>query len=130
MSRKVQLTEFEQAMEDIMKKYGESARQAVAKALPQVGKDTVKELKSTSPKKTGAYASGWKYEMDPRKKSKNNSQMVVYNKDHYRLTHLLEHGHQKRNGGEPVKGIEHIAPAAEKAEREALELIEKGISEI
>ena len=126
MARKVQLTEFEEAVSNIVKQYNQEARDAVAKALPKVGKETVTELQNTSPKKTGAYAKGWKYQMDPRKKQKDNTQMVVYNKDHYRLTHLLEKGHVKQNGGR-VEGKPHIEPAAEKAEQKALELIKKNL---
>lgn len=128
-NRKIELTEFEQAMVEIMNDYKEKAREACAEALPKVGQDTVRELQSTSPKRTGAYTKGWAYQMDPRKKTKDKQKMVVYNKDHYRLTHLLEKGHAKVSGGR-VEAQPHIAPAAEKAEQEALKLIKNKLERI
>ena len=128
-NRKIELTEFEQTMAEIMDDYKDKDRDACAEALPKVGQDTVRELQSTSPKRTGAYVKGWAYQMDPRKKTKDKQKMVVYNKDHYRLTHLLEKGHAKVSGGR-VAAQPHIAPAAEKAEQEALKLIKNKLERI
>lgn len=56
----------------------------------------VKELKATSPKGArGAYAGSWKA------KAEGNGQ-VVFNEKHYRLTHLLEKGHDVIVNGRKV----------------------------
>lgn len=128
-NRKVDLTGFEQAMVEIMNDYKDKAREVCAEVLPKVGQDTVEELQSTSPKRTGAYSKGWAYKMDTKNKKKDKTQMTVYNKDHYRLTHLLEKGHAKLNGGR-TKAQPHIAPAAEKAEQEALKMIKNKLERI
>lgn len=56
------------------------------------------------------YSKGWKV--------KNNSNQfrankIIYNKTNYRLTHLLEYGHETRNG-QHTRGFEHIKPVEEK----------------
>lgn len=80
--------------------------------IDDVTKDTVKELKAISPKKKGKYAKGWKkklrYENSMKKKN------VIHNTVH-QLTHLLEKGHAKRNGGR-VEGKPHISVAEQHAE--------------
>ena len=74
----------------------------------EVAEDTVSNLKQTSPKKTGKYAKSWKV-------TKKGTKYIVHAKPPYhRLTHLLERGHAKVNGGR-VPGKVHIAPAEEKA---------------
>lgn len=79
--------------------------------IDDVAKETVKELKTTSPKQKGKYKKGWKkkvtYENSVRKRT------TICNSV-YQLTHLLEKGHAKRNGGR-VPAIPHIKPAEERA---------------
>lgn len=104
--------------------YSEEVTVKVKKAVDVVAKNAVSELKNTSPKRTGAYAKDWAakqaYE-DSRTKRK-----TVYNKKHYQLTHLLEFGHAKRNGGR-VPAKEHIKAVEEKAQKEFEEAIKREI---
>ena len=87
-----------------------------------VAKETVKQLKSTSPKKKGVgggkYANGWKISDIKGKK-------VIHNK-RYQLTHLLEYGHAKANGGRVAAKV-HIRPAEERAIESYIRGVEKVI---
>lgn len=125
----VTISDMEQVIMDALEDYGEKVKEVIGNALPKVGKETETLLRTTSPKLTGDYAKGWKYQMDTRKRAKGIHKMTVYNKTEYRLTHLLENGHAKVNGGR-VEGIAHIAPARDKAEKKAVELIEEGLKKI
>lgn len=100
----------------IMAGYAADVNADVKKETRKVVKDTVNELKSTSPEghgsKRGHYKDGWtsKVEMN----SPNSIGLRVYNKKKPGLTHLLEKGHAKTGGGR-VEGIKHIEPAEQKA---------------
>jgi hypothetical protein len=100
----------------IMAGYATDATADVKKETRKVVKDTVNELKSTSPEgygsKRGHYKDGWtsKVEMN----SPNSIGVRIYNKKKPGLTHLLEKGHAKTGGGR-VEGIKHIEPAEQKA---------------
>ena len=84
-----------------------------------VADKAVQTLKTTSPKKTGKYAKGWTVSDIKGKK-------VVHNKTDYQLTHLLEYGHAKRNGGR-VAGKPHIRPVEEEVIKDFTEGVEKVI---
>lgn len=98
-----ELSEYEQGVADNLKK-----------EIKQVAKEAAQELKITSPKNTGVYASSWK----SRKVYEDNSdiRVRVYNAKKPQITHLLENGYAKRNGGR-VEGRPHIRPAEENAEK-------------
>lgn len=72
----------------------------------KVADETVATLKATSPKRTGRYARGWREKTSFEDRA--NIRVTVYNV-RYQLTHLLENGHAKVNGGR-VPGKAHIAP--------------------
>lgn len=92
--------------------YSQEATDNLKKEIRSVAKEAVEELKATSPKDSGIYASTWMskdvYE------SKTDIRVRVYNKDNYQLTHLLEDGHAKVSGGR-VAGKPHIGPAEDNA---------------
>lgn len=100
--------------------------EAVEKAVKETAKETAKELNAASPVgQTGDYAKSWSYKRDPSMKEKYRYNMVVYSKaPEYRISHLLENGHAKRNGGR-VNAIVHIKPIEEQAK----ERLEKRILE-
>jgi hypothetical protein len=102
-----------------LKTYTAEVTEGMENAKEEVAKETVKVLKRTSPRLTGDYAKGWS-------RKKVGTAQVVYNRTDYQLTHLLEHGHAKVNGGR-VPGIPHIGPAEKKAIDEYTKRVEQVI---
>lgn len=76
-------------------------------------------LHAKSPIKSGEYAAGWA--VRPWQEGSTKGYMV-YNRDRYMLTHLLEKGHAKVNGGR-VRAIPHIRPVEEAEIRRVLQKI-------
>ena len=70
---------------------------------------------------TGKYLKNWR---NKYKATAKGAEATVYNKDTYRLTHLLEYGHAKVNGGR-TRAFPHIS----KAEQWAVEAYEDAIKE-
>lgn len=99
--------------------FTQEVTEGLEKAKKHVAKDTVTDLKRTSPKQSGDYAKGW-----TTKKVKNAE--VIHNRLKPQITHLLENGHAKRGGGR-VPGIPHIRPAEQRAIDEYVKQVEKVI---
>ena len=102
-----------------LKEYTGEVTAGLEEAKVEVAKNTVKNLKSTSPEDTGQYAFAWA-------RKKIGSAQVVHNVTSYQLTHLLEKGHVKINGGR-VSAKPHIGPAEEAAIKEYMIKVEKVI---
>ena len=89
---------------------------------------SVAALRVVSPKKTGAYASGWT--MEAIRKGKGGAFSIngyrVKNETNYQLTHLLEKGHAKVNGGR-TRAIPHIKPVEERGIQTFMKMIKSGI---
>lgn len=108
-----------QAIQKTLAEYEGVTIESMKAAVDKASKEAVRELKSSSPKRNGAYARSW---TSKKKKlaSKYAYEKTVYNKNHYRLTHLLEKGHRvvgAKNGRTWVDARPHI----EKVEKKAVE---------
>ena len=122
----VNINNLNKTVNKMLETYCSEVAEVVDESLPKVGKETVKELKQTSPKRTKDYSKGWTQKVE---RERLGSRLIVYNKTRYQLTHLLEKGHAKVSGGF-VPGKPHIKPAQDKAEKKAMDLIEAGIKSV
>ncbi|PGS32262.1 hypothetical protein COC58_29710 [Bacillus cereus] len=108
-----------------LQRYSNVVEEDLEVAKEEVANDLVDELKQKSPKsdRQGGrkYAKGW------RKKKEGNA-FIVHNALKPQLTHLLEKGHAKVNGGR-VPAKVHIAPAEDKAIIEFVERVERAIQQ-
>jgi hypothetical protein len=119
----------EQLSAEIMKgleEYKDLSTETMKESVEKVAKDVKKNIQSKAPVLTGKYKKSWKV----TKTDENNERLVMtVHAGRYQLTHLLEHGHAKRNGGR-TKAIPHIAPAEEEGikdlENDITEALEKG----
>lgn len=109
----------------ILGQYSAEVAAVASEVIREVARDAAKKLRQEAPKKTGEYAKGWTFKVV---KGRISTVATVYGRSPtYRLAHLLEYGHAKRNGGR-VEGIEHIKPVEEWAEKEAEDRIIRRIS--
>lgn len=122
MSTKVNIGDMASAVQKDLDQYAKVTAESIKKAVEKTAKEAVKELKSSSPKKTGRYAKSWRQKRE--RISSSGEEIVVY-AGVYQLTHLLENGHAKRGGGR-VDGIPHIKPVEEKSVKRLEEEIRKG----
>ncbi len=103
--------------------YADVTTEQVKKAVRKAGNTVRREIQENAPKNTGDYAKSWA--VKKVRESSHTLELVVYSKNRYQLTHLLEFGHCLRNGGR-TRAIPHIAPAEEKG----IEQLEKQIESL
>lgn len=112
MAKKIDSEQLATEISRTLREYAEDVKVNVQEVAEEVSKETVAELKENSPERTGKYARHWTSET-------YQGGAVIYQKGNtYRLTHLLEKGHQLRRGGRKtgeVPSYPHIAPAEERA---------------
>ena len=133
MNKKVKVDDLAKAIEQSLKDFQGVTDQACVDGVLDTAQEAVKELHLAHPSYTPVYQSWAKYNKGwgiDLKKKKSSVMSIIHNKTEYRLAHLLEKGHALKHGGRKVgetRAFEHIAPVAEKAEKELLENIKKRI---
>lgn len=121
MGNSVDVAKAYAAIAGALADYGDEIKQGLAQDVESTGKECLKLVKEYSPKRTGAYRKGWRVKKFVD--SRNQVSMTIYNKPHYRLTHLLEDGHLNRDGSR-TEGKPHIEPAAQAAEAILMKKVE------
>ena len=100
--------------------YQQEVTDDLKKEIRTVSRETVQQIKNTSPKESGRYAKGWKFRVIFE--NENDLRVRIYNAQKPQLTRLLEYGHAKRGGGR-VNGKPHIRPAEQEAARKLLQRV-------
>jgi len=108
-----------------LSKYGQEIVEKINISSEKVGKAAVKQLRQTSPKRTGEYAKSWTITTE-KEVGQPHKRIIHAKAPHYRLTHLLEYGHAKVGGGR-VEGKPHIRPAEEMVIQEFVREVEEAI---
>lgn len=98
-------------IKSILSEYSKDIQDEIAEEATRIGKESAKQLKHTSPIKSGRYKKGWTTSVD---RGFSTISVVVHNKNAYQLTHLLEHSHLLRNGAKSTPKV-HIYPVEQQA---------------
>lgn len=119
------MQEIERELNKILNDYKDEVDELSNDSCKKSAQSCSRDLKQTSPRRTGAYASDWA--VKTTRGAGGSEIYTVYNRKHYQVTHLLEKGHVIRNkkgeyGRAPAHP--HIAPAAKRAEEELIRLLE------
>ena len=113
------------AVQAALEEYGDLAKEVTRDTVRKVARTCRQEIRAASPRRTRRYAKGWR--ISETVSLNGDVAETVYNAAAPNLTHLLENGHAKVNGGR-VEGKAHIAPAERQAETNLLEGLEKELS--
>ena len=129
MNSKVTVDELQKKIVETYKAFEGVTEEACEKGVIETADDAVKALRAAHPAGSGEYGSWSAYNSDWTVRTKTEKRgegilAVIHNAKHYRLTHLLEKGHAKVNGGR-TRAFPHIAPVEEKAEGELIQNIRK-----
>jgi len=118
------------AIESELQSYSQSVSQKIGEAVELVAKEVNDEIKAhvTFKQQTGLYVKAFRIKKINTGNKLNHSRIWHVASPHYRLTHLLEHGHALRNGGR-ARAFPHIRFGEELAERRMQELTEKAVQD-
>lgn len=126
MNTTVDADGFRDAVMDLLDEYGKDALKVLNETVEGAAKECVKQIKSRSRKRTGKYAKGWTKKQQYSRAL--GTSYVVYNRDRYRVAHLLENPHvianaKGRYGSTAGDGV--IKAAEEYAEEWLIQETEK-----
>lgn len=105
-------------IKSILSEYSKDIQDEIANEAIRIGKESAKDLKHTSPVKSGRYKKGWTSTVE---RGFSEIKVTVHNKTAYQLTHLLEKGHKLNRNGHLVGVVgakSHIYPVEQNAVHE------------
>ena len=110
MAGKIRIDQLADAVMKGMEQYAGLAAEDLKRDVQAAGKAVREEIQRTAPVRSGRYRKSWS--VKKVSESSDAIHVVVHSRDAYQLTHLLEFGHAKRNGGR-TRAFPHIKPAEE-----------------
>jgi len=118
------------AIEAELQSYSQAVSEKIGEAVDIVAKEVNDEIKAhvNFKQPTGQYVKAFRIKKINTGNKLNYSRVWHVASPHYRLTHLLEHGHALRNGGR-ARAFPHIRFGEELAERRMQELSEKAVQD-
>lgn len=132
MSKKIKVDQLAKEIEKELIDFMDVTDEACVKGVRETAKTAVEALHNAHPAGSGQYGSwdkeynkGWKV-MQTKTDKRYHRKATIHNATNYQLTHLLEKGHAKVNGGR-TRAFPHIAPVAERCEDELVRTIKKYI---
>lgn len=132
MSKTIKPDQLAKEIEQALADFAGVTEEACDKGVSETAKEAVEALRNAHPAGSGDYGSwdkrynkGWKV-MQTKTDKRYHRKATIHNATDYQLTHLLEKGHAKVNGGR-TRAFPHIAPVAEKCEDELVQNIRKYI---
>ena len=131
MSKTIKPDQLAKEIEQALADFAGVTEEACDKGVRETAKDAVQALRNAHPVGSGQYGSwdkynrGWRV-MQTKTDKRYHRKATIHNATDYQLTHLLEKGHAKVNGGR-TRAFPHIAPVAEKCEDELVQNIRKYI---
>jgi hypothetical protein len=118
------------AIEHELQSFSEAVSEKIGEAVEIVAKEVNDEIKQhvTFRERTGKYVKAFRIKKINTGSKYNYSRVWHVLGPHYRLTHLLEHGHALRGGGR-ARAFPHIIYGEQLAERRMPELAEKAVQD-
>lgn len=113
----VSVDQLAKVITEELAQYGQDVTDNLKKEVRQIAKECRQEIQQSSPVLTGDYCKGWKDQI--AYEGAQDIRALVRNVTDYQLTHLLENGHLKQNGGR-VDGKPHIGPAEQNAKKKLI----------
>lgn len=111
----------------ILGQYTSNVNTTMQSVFNTTARDAANKLKATSPKASGKYAKNWAVK-------KERGAAVVYNKaPTYRMTHLLENGHDVVRNGQKVghaPAQPHIKPVEAWVQEEVPKRLEEALGNV
>lgn len=106
---------FGEVVAQMAQEVAEHDRDQLKRDVREACKATREAVQAGSPRRTGAYASGWRMRVEETGDGRISG--AVYQAKKPGLTHLLEHGHEQfymgHDTGHRSRALPHIEPAYE-----------------
>lgn len=132
MSKTIKPDQLAKEIEQALVDFAGVTEEACEKGVSETANEAVQALRNAHPVGSGDYGSwdkrynkGWKV-MQTKTDKRYHRKATIHNATDYQLTHLLEKGHAKVNGGR-TRAFPHIAPVADKCESDLIQNIRKHI---